>query len=787
MNADGAKDGSTFAEKTQRNMNRIILSLVILITGTAAANARITGRVTDTDRKPVEYATVTLWRDTVWLAATVADRSGNFGFEKSGSRGMSIRAESTGFESATLALTEADTVLNIILRPKAREMGEVEVTAVRPRQRLTHGGGLETVIAGSSLANAGNATDVIAQLPGIRTDEGKIEVAGRGTPEIYIDGRKMTDSGELDRLSSKDIRTVEVKMNPGARYGAEVRAVILIRTIRKHGEGLSGSVQASCRQAHSLSETGDLNVNYRAKGSDIFALASFSDNRLYQRQRNDMAINAGRDNYRIVSALTILPEGRNARAGAGFNCQINDRHSIGARYEYSATPYSVSDWITHQTVEKNGMAIEETEYRTHWNRRSLPTNSLNAYYLGNVGRTKISVNNDYYSQRAENTQDIEERLNGGDLAGKSSRDKVRGTMLASKGTATYSRAGTEVEAGYEVTVTDRTERFTNTGTGLPDADDRVKESTAGIFVSATIDLGRCELSGGIRFERTRSDYYMGGCHINEQSRRYNRIYPNADFSFPVGKVNFTLSYTAKSRRPLYSQLGSSIQYDDRYTYETGNPLLKAERINDVALAGLWRRLFFSAGYQRVSDAIVSVIEPTGDGGPANIMSYTNCKVLSKYSVIVSWSPKFGKWSPWLRVNVLGQRFSIDTAQGMKSMNSPLMMWSAYNTIALGRGLSVNVDLTGRTSGDMDVVALHPSWQINAGVSKSAGGWFLQLQATDILRTARNSMTTYGNRMSLDKWNYSDSQALRLTARYSFNATVSRYKGKSAGETEKQRL
>ena len=202
---------------------------------------------------------------------------------------------------------------------------------------------------------------------------------------------------------------------------------------------------------------------------------------------------------------------------------------------------------------------------------------------------------------------------------------------------------------------------------------------------------------------------------------------------------------------------------------------------------MWRRLFFSAGYQRVSDGIVSVIEPAEEGSPVNVMSYANCKVLPKYSVIVSWSPKFGKWSPWLRVNVLGQRFGIDREQGRKSMNSPLMMWSAYNSLALGRGLSVNIDLTGRTSGDMDVVTLRPSWQINAGVSKSTGGWFLQMQVTDILRTARNSMTTYGSCMSLDKWNYSDTQAVRLLVRYSFNATMNRYKGKSAGEAEKQRL
>ena len=49
------------------------------------------------------------------------------------------------------------------------------------------------------------------------------------------------------------------------------------------------------------------------------------------------------------------------------------------------------------------------------------------------------------------------------------------------------------------------------------------------------------------------------------------------------------------------------------------------------------------------------------------------------------------------------------------------------------------------------------------------------------------MITYGTQMTLDKWNYSDSRALRLTIRYAFNATNNRYKGSNAGQKEIDRL
>ena len=121
------------------------------------------------------------------------------------------------------------------------------------------------------------------------------------------------------------------------------------------------------------------------------------------------------------------------------------------------------------------------------------------------------------------------------------------------------------------------------------------------------------------------------------------------------------------------------------------------------------------------------------------------------------------------------------------MDKPLLFWNFYNTVNLQGGFNLNVDLMGRTRGDMDIVTLKSSWQVNFGVSKNLDGWFFQLQATDLFKTARNSMITYGEQMTLDKWNYSDSQALRLIVRYAFNSTMSKYKGKSAGLSERNRL
>lgn len=98
-------------------------------------------------------------------------------------------------------------------------------------------GGIVTTVKGSVLSIAGNAVDVIGQLPGVRIEDEQISVLGKGYPIIYINGRKLNDLSELNRLPSNEIESIEVLNNPGARYSAETKSVILIKTIRKMEKG----------------------------------------------------------------------------------------------------------------------------------------------------------------------------------------------------------------------------------------------------------------------------------------------------------------------------------------------------------------------------------------------------------------------------------------------------------------------------------------------------------------------------------------------------------------------
>ena len=149
---------------------------------------------------------------------------------------------------------------------------EVVIKGGLPNTRLK-AGAMVTRIEGTPLAQSGTLGEMLIKVPGMTGSDEAPEVLGKGSPLIYINGRKMRDASELKRLHSEDIRDVEVINAPGAQYDAQVRAVVRIRTRKQQGDGLS--LNATLFNEHDLRYDFDrpqvkLGANYRAHAVDIF-------------------------------------------------------------------------------------------------------------------------------------------------------------------------------------------------------------------------------------------------------------------------------------------------------------------------------------------------------------------------------------------------------------------------------------------------------------------------------------------------------------------------------------
>ena len=760
----------------------------IMVECTQKTPTKMIGRIIDNKNRPVDFANVALLNvsDSSLINGGVTNENGQFVIP-CGARKAIVRVSCVGYITASNTFNIGK-IGTITLKEATMNLQKVVVKGHRKTFEMTNEG-LVTQVKGTPLSEAGTANDVMAQVPSVYGSDGKYRVYGKGEALVYVNGRKLTDEGELDRISSKDIASVTLNNNPGAKYDATVKAVIVIRTNKKQGDGLSGGFTSMARQGHSTSLSEGGNLNWRRGGLDIFGSLYYDLTQRYQHQIDKKTVIKDGEMWQMHSDIGIFPKSKAQIATKiGFNYVFNEKHSIGATYNVNFLPNSTASWPTYQCVMKNGTELESISYDMKWNRKTPPAHYVNAYYRGEFGKWNVVFDNDLVVSQNKAVQNIKEKSSASGESNVNSTNKADNVMAASKLALSYPVGKGKLEGGGEFIYTDRKETYNNVEQIIASTDDHIRENKLAGFLTYYLPLGKIDLEAGLRYEHTVSDYYEKGIWIDGQSRRYDKLFPNASLSFPIGKANFSLDYTMKTRRPSYQELSSNMQYDDVFTYEKGNPLLKPEIIHDITFAGLYKWVYLNFSFQHINDFIVNTIDlQPGEGKPLNILTNVNRSHMNTYTAVLSLSPSIGIWSPRLSLVLMGQNFEMVHYGQMLKLNNPLLMTNWFNSFSISKGYILTADMIGHTSGDNTIATLKPSFQLNLGITKKFKQWTFQFQATDVFRTARNSMFTYGTSMLLDKWNYSDSQAVKLTISYRFNSVNSKYKGTGAGNEEKSRL
>ena len=234
----------------------------------------VSGRLVDEESRPMAFANVVILspEDSSYIAGTVSREDGTFSLNNSSGQERLLRVSSVGYVTIYKRCSGGD--IGVIgMRTDENVLGEVVVRSQLPVTRLGDEG-LVTNVEGSVLSRMGTANDVLARIPGLQRKKDGFEVFGKGTPLIYINGRKLRDKEELAQLSSEDIKSVEVIHNPGARYDASVGAVVRIRTVKRQGDGFGFRLSGDYNQSENTDLNGQADVNYRHGGLDVLSSAT---------------------------------------------------------------------------------------------------------------------------------------------------------------------------------------------------------------------------------------------------------------------------------------------------------------------------------------------------------------------------------------------------------------------------------------------------------------------------------------------------------------------------------
>lgn len=772
-------------------MRYFVVFLIYISCNFACIAQSITGKIVDEQGNAIQFANVAMLqsKDSVFVKGVVSDENGSFILNTPHQNGI-VKVTCIGYRTVFLNVTD-DNLGVIVLKEESMTLGDVIVKSSLPKSKLKNGAVITTV-AGSILEKTGNIYNLLDRIPNVTTQNGKINIFGIGEPVIYINGKKVRDNTELDRLNPDEISTVEVKQNPGAQYASNVKAVIRINTKKRTKDGFGFETRTFGKNDENSRIGGyeQLNINYQKKGLETFTVLKIKDAESSIKQ--DLVQNTYVDNvWHQRNDIKGSIRNRQLYCGLGVNYQISNNSFIGASFNFNRMfNKAVSNIAT--TIYKDYAFTEESASDI-----AKPGNmslaSSNVYYMGKIGIVDINFNTDWLWDKDFSKVNTLERYQeyGGDWQDKAVHTKTntKNELFASKLTLTLPFWKGQFSFGGEYSNTNRNSSYDVQPMGLLDKqDNRIKEGMASVFCDYTRKFGQLRVLAGIRYENTDFNYYEEGKRIPEQSKRYGNLLPSLSLSLPVGKTQMQLSYGATIKRPSYYDMRSGIGYDNRYTYESGNPFLVSEISRNINYMVSYKWLMAEGIYTHVSDPIVMLTQPYKDNPNIALIQNVNWKPYNRIGASLSASPKFGIWHPSLRFHFFKQWFDMET-HGGHGLDNPKITVRFDNTIDT-KFCTISLLLTAQTKGDDETSYMYRNYfSSNLSIYKSflKGKMVVFFYANDLLGTGNMHSKMYsGSMREIIHHDYSISE-YSLTIRYRFNVAKKKYKGTGAGQSQKSRM
>ena len=752
----------------------------------------IKGKIVDEKGEPLAFANVVLLnrQDSAFVKGVVSGEDGHFAFDSACNNGI-IKVTSIGYKTAWKDCTgENAGVIKMVANSKV--LGEVVVKSSLPKTILKNGG-MTTTVAGSVLEKAGTMEHLLDRIPNVSAQNGNIKVFGRGEPIIYINGRQMRDRSELDRLSSNNIKSVEVIANPGARYAASTKAVIRITTkkILGDGFGFDATTEGSYDEKKNAGGYARLNLYYRRNGLELGAYAYSSkqsspdEKDLQQMTYLDKTLNQ-QDRTRWKNKTETF----SSRLNASY--QFDDNNSLGASISFLRNPKLQTDGKTEGSVLRDEVLTETyTSIRSEFGQNS--NWSSNVYYVGKVGKLGIDFNTDWFWSKGNNKNNIDEHYQ--EVNSEIQNQLVNSTtskynrLIASKMVLSYPLFGGDLSVGGEYSFTNRNTNYAIIPNTLADnVIDRIKEGMASAFVTYNRDFGKLNMEAGLRYENVDFKYYDDGQYMAEQSKTYGEWFPSLSLSMPIGNVQMQLSYAADINRPNYWVLRSGVQYSNHYTYETGNPFLVSEISRNTSYDLAYKWLTFNLTYEHVSDPIYQTVEMYKDNATIGLMRMINGKSYNNVTSTLNLQPTFGIWHPMLSAMVEKQWFELETRDG-RYLNKPVAMFRFNNTFDT-KWAMFSVMMTYITKGyEENHYIYKPMFNTNMSIYKGflKDCLTLQLYVNDVFGTNDSHIIGKYGKLKETVFDEFSTSKISLTVRYKFNTTRSKYKGTSAGDSQKNRM
>ncbi|MDT4787470.1 vitamin B12/cobalamin outer membrane transporter [compost metagenome] len=220
--------------------------------------ATVSGTVKDkSDTTPLPYANVLIKteKDNATVARTITSEEGRFSIAAIPSGNYNIEISSVGYVTSIKplyvgSLSEFLDIGDTTLEADAKMLDQVVINATQ--DAVNNKMDKKTFsVADNITQSGGSILQAMQNLPGVTTQDGKLQLRGNDKVMIMIDGKQTALTGfngqsGLDNIPASAIDKIEVINNPSAKYDANGNAGIINIIYKKNKEeGLNGKVGLS--------------------------------------------------------------------------------------------------------------------------------------------------------------------------------------------------------------------------------------------------------------------------------------------------------------------------------------------------------------------------------------------------------------------------------------------------------------------------------------------------------------------------------------------------------------
>ena len=757
----------------------------VFIECTQKEDTKVIGHIVDESGQPIEFANISLYNEG-FINGGVSNENGDFVIPCKAQR-ITLKVSYIGYKTVERNVSVGNVGI-ITLQPETYMVKGVEVKGEIPQYKMTSGG-MTVDVQHSILHDVGTADDLLSMLPLVKARNGKYEVLTKGEPEIYINNKKVRDPIELKQLKSADVKSVDIITAPGAKYNAEVNAVIRIKTLKTQGDGLSLMASTQTWKKNKWNNYDDLTLKYRTGGMEAYANVALDNGHYSNDQNIDQELHISKDLFNVHAELPVRSSWTQLDYQAGLSYDFNTDHSIGLSFSSQKNFYNRFSSDMEQRYLKNGTFDGDVRLLTDIREKDKPVWELNTYYIGKIGKLGIDLNATWLRRESEDNniqQELSQEYGNRTIT---TQTKDKNTMVAGKLVLDYPVWKGVRSGGSEATSTKRQGHNLNQENIIPESDTEMKENNIAAFAEYELQLGQWHLNAGLRFEHVSADYTSFGIRQEEPSRTYNDWFPNLSAAWQKGKWGTQLSYSKRITRPPYNMLTSMVVYDSRILYEGGNPLLRPSVRHSIDFNLTYSWLTFVTGFTRENDFFTHVGNIYDEAKEIAIFQPDNFDHQDRvYATIVA-SPKLGFWQPQATLHYYQQMFDAERYGAPKKLNKPEFSARLQSWFVIDPTAKALLDISYTGSNHWGFMYRGSNFMVNARLQKSflKGQLSATLYANDIFRTAKNKVTTYYAIGQTAQDIYTYTQCVGLTLSYNFNASSSKYRGTGAGNEEKGRL